>query len=266
MRELDRLDARYGLGADPRQYPRVRREPGPRPGWVTPLGAVCCLVLVTLALAFVPGPMRYPVRHLLHLSDDRLVPVVETSAQGTYAFEQTQRGSDTPVSYDPCQPIRYVVNTDGGPSDALPMIRDAVAEASRRSGFEFRYDGPTDDRTFKRDGGPVLIGFARSGELKDLPENGDAVGLGGSTMLTDGTGYRRYVTGIVALKASWFREADEQGLDDEERAVVLHELGHVLGLDHVDDPDELMYPTIERTSYGPGDLEGLAELGSVGCG
>jgi hypothetical protein len=265
MRELDKLDARYGLGADPRQYPRVRRERPPAPKWVTALGAVSCLVFVTVILAFMPGPMRYQVRHLLHLTDDRLVPIVETNAEGTYAFEHTQPGSDTPVSYNPCDPIRYVVNPDGGPSDGLDTIRAAVDEASRRSGFEFQYEGTTDDRRFERDGGPVLIGFARSGELDDLPENGDVVGLGGSTMLTDGTGYRRYVTGMVALKASFFRQADAQGLHDEEEAVVLHELGHVLGLDHVDDPGQLMFPSVTRTDYGPGDLEGLAELGAVPC-
>ena len=47
---------------------------------------------------------------------------------------------------------------------------------------------------------------------------------------------------------------------------LLHELGHLVGLDHVDDPNELMYPrAAERTSYGPGDLKGLALLGAIPC-
>ena len=50
------------------------------------------------------------------------------------------------------------------------------------------------------------------------------------------------------------------------RAIVQHELGHVLGLDHVDDPGELMYDTSSgRTDFGPGDLEGLARLAGVPC-
>jgi hypothetical protein len=50
------------------------------------------------------------------------------------------------------------------------------------------------------------------------------------------------------------------------RAVMMHELGHVVGLAHVHDVRELMNPkTVGRTSFGPGDLEGLAELGAARC-
>ncbi len=48
--------------------------------------------------------------------------------------------------------------------------------------------------------------------------------------------------------------------------MVLHELGHVLGLAHVDDRHEVMYEKGVRISdYGPGDLKGLKILGSGPC-
>src|SRR5665647_3165923 len=50
------------------------------------------------------------------------------------------------------------------------------------------------------------------------------------------------------------------------RAIVMHELAHVLGLDHVPDADELMNPvSSNRTDLGPGDLQGLALVGQVAC-
>ena len=50
---------------------------------------------------------------------------------------------------------------------------------------------------------------------------------------------------------------------------MLHELGHAMGLNHVTDPRQLMYPVImsrSRAAYGPGDLAGLRRLGRTqGC-
>ena len=44
--------------------------------------------------------------------------------------------------------------------------------------------------------------------------------------------------------------------------MILHELGHVMGLEHVDDPRQLMYPEIGTPDgLAAGDLNGLYELG-----
>ena len=47
----------------------------------------------------------------------------------------------------------------------------------------------------------------------------------------------------------------------------MHELAHVLGLGHIKVQGELMEPSGGGvTDLGPGDLEGLSELGrSAGC-
>lgn len=51
------------------------------------------------------------------------------------------------------------------------------------------------------------------------------------------------------------------------RAVILHELGHLVGLDHVTAPKQVMYPETQlvSTSLGAGDLTGLSLLGSGAC-
>jgi hypothetical protein len=49
-------------------------------------------------------------------------------------------------------------------------------------------------------------------------------------------------------------------------AVILHELGHVMGLEHVDDPGQLMYPEIGAPDgLAAGDLNGLQALGGAPC-
>jgi hypothetical protein len=225
---------------------------------------VSALAAAVAVLLVLPGAAGDQLRRTLHMSDRRVLPTVDALRHGTFAFERTQPGTDTPVSFNPCTPIHYLINPDGGPKSAVGVVEDALAEASRRSGFRFLYDGTTKDRSFQRTGGPVLIGFVSDDQLADMSESGDAVGVGGSSFV-DGPGFHQYRTGMVALKASWFRQQDAFGRHDLEQAVVMHEVGHVLGLAHVKDRGELMYPSVTRTSYGPGDIAGLARLGAVRC-
>nr|WP_255633411.1 matrixin family metalloprotease [Demequina sp. TTPB684] len=50
------------------------------------------------------------------------------------------------------------------------------------------------------------------------------------------------------------------------KALVMHELAHVVGLDHVNDESELMFPAVTSTvTWGPGDLAGLAAAGAGQC-
>ena len=76
-----------------------------------------------------------------------------------------------------------------------------------------------------------------------------------------------YVTGSVVLDQEVFDDLDDDpDAQSVAQGIVDHEFGHLVGLDHVDDPRELMHrEQAGMTSYGPGDLEGLARLGSIRC-
>ncbi len=50
-------------------------------------------------------------------------------------------------------------------------------------------------------------------------------------------------------------------------SILLHELGHLMGLAHVDDSAQLMFPEARREvpDFAAGDLTGLAALGGGVC-
>ena len=269
LAELDRLDRRYGLGTMPTAT--TRRPPRKDHGAFWPSLLVTVVVLVAV-LALTPGVSGVRLRSLVGLGEHRLHEVVSAPrGGGDFRFATTQPGSSQPVSYNPCHPIHYVVNPAGAPDGYPGLVRDSVAEVARASGFEFEYDGTTDDRDFQRRGGlslkstPVLIGWATPDEVSRLA--GDVAGLGGSTAVERTPDHLTYVTGMVALDRDAFaRLSTEDGGDAQMRAILMHELGHVVGLAHVDDSTELMYrDNLGRTTFGPGDLEGLARLGAVDC-
>jgi predicted Zn-dependent protease len=70
---------------------------------------------------------------------------------------------------------------------------------------------------------------------------------------------------VVVLDKSVFRYPDRAGAP-EYVPVLRHELGHLVGLGHVDDATQLMSPTIgEPQTFQSGDLAGLAKLGQGTC-
>lgn len=235
------------------------------------LSVVVTLVVVAAYVTFAPGSLGMRIRDLLG-ADQRINPAVQEEGLpgGHYEFIATQRGGDDPVGWSPCREIRYEVNPDGAPSDWEDLVEGGIEQIETRTGLEFSYVGTTDERDFTdrfdANGGPlpVLIGWADEEEVPDLEE--DVAGLGGATYVEMG-GRRGYVTGMVVLDAETYDQLDDEGDTDVQRAILLHELGHLVGLGHVDDPGEIMYGDgVTRTTFGAGDREGLARLGAVPCG
>lgn len=93
------------------------------------------------------------------------------------------------------------------------------------------------------------------------------IGTGGSTAYSFGGGPRSYVSGRLDLDTPQITELLAlPGGADYVSAVMQHELGHVVGLDHVDDPVQLMYPEIGAPDgLAAGDLTGLYKLHSAPC-
>ena len=71
----------------------------------------------------------------------------------------------------------------------------------------------------------------------------------------------------MTLDSDAFEDIDAMfGDSGEGSAILLHELGHLVGLDHVDSRDELMYSdNVGKREFGTGDLNGLVELGKGRC-
>ena len=235
------------------------------------------VVVLFGALALAPSLVPGPVRDALGLGHHRLLPEVDVADGGSYTFLSHQKGDRRdPVGYDPCKPVKIRINPQDAPAGYLSLVRDAMAEVSRDTGLELEYVGKTDERPHwesqyvpsflgRPRRTPALVDFA---SLREVPQlAGRVAGIGGSVAISVEGGRFRYVTGGVTLDRAVFR--DLMRTDDgrrEARAIVLHELGHLVGLAHVHDRGELMNAdNLGLLDFGPGDRAGLAEVGATPC-
>lgn len=247
---------------------RLRRTTGA----TLPALLVTALVLFG-AIALSPTAEFTALRGVLGLGQERLGEAPDVPrGEGQFRFTQTQPGSDEPVGYNPCRPIRIEVNPEGAPPGADELIDTSIRRTAAATGLQIEVVGETTDRDFARrhDGRltrarPVLLAWAAEDEMPEL--EGDIAGVAGSTAVEVGPRRLGYVTGVVVLDASAFAAfaADPIG-QNYGQAILDHEFGHLVGLIHVSSRRELMHgENVGVTSYGAGDREGLARLGGIDC-
>lgn len=239
------------------------------------LAAFGFVALLFLGLiVFATQQLGIPLAQLLGSEDRRLAEAPDVRpGGGSFAFMQTQPGRPgVPVTYNPCRPIEVVVNPELEPDVTEELIPEALDRMAEVTGLVFELVGETDERPdsaredTSRGPSPVLISWSTPEETPEL--EGDVAGIGGSLAVGTSISNRlTYVTGTVTLDAPALDQLMDRadGLT-QVRAILLHELAHLVGLAHVDDTNELLHPSNSgRVDFGPGDLEGLALLGSGLC-
>lgn len=182
-----------------------------------------------------------------------------------------------PVAWDPCRPIHLVVNNAEAPPGADELIREAAGSVSTATGLQFVVEGataetptdrrePVDKSRYGNRWSPVLVAWTDPAVVPRL--QGRVAGVAGPA----GAPYyaatqQHWVSGTVKLDGPQFREVLQRadGWADA-RAIVMHEFGHLVGLDHVPVQNQLMYASnIGQHAFGAGDREGLRQLGLGQC-
>ncbi|HEU0104057.1 MAG TPA: matrixin family metalloprotease [Mycobacteriales bacterium] len=207
----------------------------------------------------------------------RPLPAPAVPDAGTsYAF--LAGGSSAPVAWNACRPMHVVVRPDGAPPGSREQIVAALAELSAATGLQVVDDGDTDEAPageragyqparYGKQWAPVLIAWSDPAQSPELA--GHVAGFAGPIGYQPAGRRERWVSGTLVLDGPQLADrGSPSAARGSLRTVVLHELGHIAGLAHVDDPTQLMNPTSDPrgpTAYADGDLHGLAVLGSQPC-
>ena len=147
----------------------------------------------------------------------------------------------------------------------IANLRWALEEWGDASGLSFTYSGTSelvfDDASFAlRDNTAVRsserhISFAFISAQESRRLTRTVVGLGSPSSVWPGR--NEITSGAAVFSSDYISRASRR----EARALLLHEIGHVLGLGHTDDPDQVMHAQVHTgASLGAGDVEGVRNL------
>jgi hypothetical protein len=256
-----------------------------RPSLLTLVGTGALIAVAVIALALRPivtGGAGAAVGPDVTRPPDAFILVDPDAARTDADYAVWGRTEDGhPLRWDACRPIDLVLSVPDAPPGAEQDVREAAAHIASASGLQLRLLGISDERpsalrplVVREQRGwrwnPVLIAWMTPEEARaagiPLEMQDRGVALPVTVRADDREGY---VTGQVVLNAA--RGDLRPGFVDRSDAwgaTLLHELGHLIGLAHVEDTGQLMSldPGRGPVVLGDGDLAGLELLGATaGC-
>jgi hypothetical protein len=185
------------------------------------------------------------------------------------AFKFAIKVHGQPVHWNKCQTIDYRFSRSKAPAHALKQVKHAIKLLHRGSGLRFSYLGRTKlipGNTTKLPGKTrLIIGWSTPAKSRVLAQSGGAeAGVGGFSYMLNG----EIIQGSVVLNrkvrlTNGFGPGPKVGSQGTVGELLLHELGHAVGLAHVRSQSQIMFPELTRKTarYGAGDLNGLAKVG-----
>jgi len=205
-------------------------------------------------------------------------------------------GKDHRIRWNPCQSaVTFAVNprlaggTAAARDAAVADARVAFKRVSNRTGIPLSFAGRTSeiptngkDQSWsdRQKSAEIVVAWVNQSRAKyrsNLMSDGGGgypSGVGGWMMRawtdSDGRWQAAIGRGFVVLNSahnSTYKAGFRSGVT--RGALLLHEIGHAVGLGHVGSTNEIMYPTMlerQHSRYKDGDRAGLSRVGkSLGC-
>lgn len=196
-------------------------------------------------------------------------PYVPAGSASAHSFMTTPRWV-----WDSCSgPITWKFNPASAPAGGLEQVAGSFDRIHAATGLDFVYAGTSSETPRASNpgasGADILVGWRSASNFSS-----GVVGEGGATYyrgfrLPNGSRVHRAFEGGVMLNAGFNdRLAGGFGKGYTWGEVVMHELAHVIGLDHVGAKSQVMYRAITggAARWGAGDLNGFRKIGdTMGC-
>jgi hypothetical protein len=224
--------------------------------WRSRSGALLTVAALAVGMGLVPTQGQ---------ADLRIATAV--AARGNPdAYNFTAKVNGVPIHWNKCDRIGFRVYTRDAPRRGIAQAREAVSRLNKASGLRFVYQGrsqakPSQYDRYARDT-KLVVGWTAP-RRSPIPFGG-AAGYGGVSYSSTGEILNGFALLNSAVKlAPGFGRGPREGVQGTIGQVLMHELGHAVGLDHVGNQPQIMYGTATRkpATWGAGDRNGLVRVG-----
>ncbi len=231
-----------------RRLPRTPRSATSRPNrWRQIVGVVIAAAVVVVAVDL---PGRLSGRHSSSLglvssgNQTTSCPSDLYAAGAEYRFERCEGGKG--LAWDRCDTLTVAVNPESAPDTWQHDTDNALSQVGQATGLHFkRIASGKADITIAWTAALLTAGGA----------DADKAGVTGVTFSSSLVGSR-----LTAANIEISTHLEGGSGRNGELPVILHEMGHAVGLGHFDGP-EVMNPVDQGyATYQPGDIAGLAAL------
>ena len=147
-------------------------------------------------------------------------------------WTQVAQRNKSPLTWHTCKKIKVFVNP-GDVKSGVEDVKEVIEDVNQLTSLNFYYAGLTTKQPFVDISNEyeVVVGFYSEEEAPEEHKFKEAIGLGRA----DGY-FGNVVSGGVGIRTPAYQKASKS----LRKEILLHEFGHVLGLDHVSKKNELM--------------------------